>query len=325
MLLVVFGHVNSSMGVGGYDSVLGSLLLTFRMPLFFFVSGFFSFRSLSWWNKSRVFDILQRKTQAQILGTVFFVSLFCFAHGEWHSWLTKGFGGYWFTIVLFQMYLAYLVLSLISRLLKKNIAIPVMIVISLVGIGIIGFAKGNSWLWTFLCFENLFKYFQFFTLGIIGATYRNKFFDLLKNRYFITIVTCGWIVCEILWYSDAFKAGFPLLYNVVHDILIRYFSLMTVVSFFYGHEQSFSLEKRSGRVLQFIGRRTLDLYMLHYFFIPSLGFMKTWLENGNMIIVQLVVASAIMIVIVGVCMIISSILRHSRYLEAWLFGVKRRA
>lgn len=76
MLIVVLGHVLLSMGLGGYDSVLSSLLLTFRMPLFFFVSGFFSYRAFFWWNKSRLSDILKRKIQAQIISTIAFLSVF---------------------------------------------------------------------------------------------------------------------------------------------------------------------------------------------------------------------------------------------------------
>lgn len=76
MLIVVLGHVLLSMGIGGYGSFLSSVLLTFRMPLFFFVSGFFSFRALNWWSRKRAGDILKRKFQAQILCTVIFLAVF---------------------------------------------------------------------------------------------------------------------------------------------------------------------------------------------------------------------------------------------------------
>lgn len=76
MLIVVLGHVLISMGIGGYASFLGSILLTFRMPLFFFVSGFFSYRVILWWNKNRITDILKRKVKAQILCTLAFLSVF---------------------------------------------------------------------------------------------------------------------------------------------------------------------------------------------------------------------------------------------------------
>lgn len=83
MLLVVLGHVLMNMGVGGYESTLSCIFLTFRMPLFFFVSGFFSYRAVCWWNRARVGDILKRKLQAQVFCTVFFVTLYQFAMSDW--------------------------------------------------------------------------------------------------------------------------------------------------------------------------------------------------------------------------------------------------
>lgn len=76
MLIVVFGHVLLPMGIGGYNSFISSVLLTFRMPLFFFVSGFFSFRAIEWWNRKRIGDILKRKLQAQIFCTIAFLSVY---------------------------------------------------------------------------------------------------------------------------------------------------------------------------------------------------------------------------------------------------------
>lgn len=76
MIIVVLGHVLLSMGLGGYDSFLSSVLLTFRMPLFFFVSGFFSYRVISWWNRKRINDVLKRKVQAQILCTFAFLLVY---------------------------------------------------------------------------------------------------------------------------------------------------------------------------------------------------------------------------------------------------------
>lgn len=45
MLLVVFGHVMMfTFGIGGYNSVIGSFFLTFRMPMFFFISGYIAYK-----------------------------------------------------------------------------------------------------------------------------------------------------------------------------------------------------------------------------------------------------------------------------------------
>ena len=48
MILVVLQHVSIfSFGINGYETVLNTALISFRMPLFFFVSGFFAYRAIA--------------------------------------------------------------------------------------------------------------------------------------------------------------------------------------------------------------------------------------------------------------------------------------
>lgn len=320
MLIVVIGHVLISMGIGGYDSVLGSILLTFRMPLFFFVSGFFSYRAIDWWTRHRVYDILKRKFQAQIICTLFFCMIFYAIKG---GSLKYGFGGYWFTIVLFQMYLIYLILSVLCKLFKTHSTIPILLIFSLSGIIILAFFnREEGGLWQFFCLENLFKYFQFFTFGIICSKYRSKFFSLITNRFIITVSIVGWIFCMLLWYNNGFHENYPLLYKFLHDILIRYLALITVIAAFYENSDKFSNNDKISKMLQFIGQRTLDIYMIHYFLLPDLVKYSSWLMPDNMIIIQIILASILTCAIVAICLLISGILRQSPILRGWLFGVK---
>lgn len=322
MIVVVLGHVLLHMGLGGYDSFLSYLFLTFRMPLFFFVSGFFSFRAIGWWTGERVGDILKRKFQAQILCTFIFLFLYQIVFEGGIHGIDKGFEGYWFTIVLFQMYICYLVLSLLSRAIRFNITYIGLTLLSVAGIIIIAFHKGDEGLWKILSWGDLTKYFQFFALGVICSRFRDVFFLLMKNSWFIACMAVGWIGCLLLVYTESFRMGNPLVYNFVHDILIRYCALMTVVIMFFNNAKKLDYSKH-GKKLQFIGRRTLDLYMIHYFFLPNLLFMEPYLTDGNMFVVQFLISGIITGIVVWLSLIVSSILRQSPFLESWLFGVKR--
>lgn len=237
---------------------------------------------------------------------------------------SDGFGGYWFTIVLFQMYLIYLLFSLISRILHHDIVLPSLAVLSAIFVGILVLGSRDSRMWNFFCWENLTKYMQFFTAGLICSKYRNLFFKVLSNNIFIMAMVTGWTVCMLLWYNDSFKAALPFAYSVVHDIAVRYFALFTVVIMFFSSQDKFSGDTVHSRMLRFIGRRTLDIYMIHYFFLPDLSGLSGWLSRGNMIVPQLAISISVSVVIVALCLLISSILRKSDILESWLFGVKRR-
>lgn len=133
MILVVFGHVLLSMGFPTDSTILGSILLTFRMPLFFFVSGFFAFRVMDKWTIKLLKSILKRKIQAQIICTIVFYSLYQLCHSKTPLlFLTDGFSWFWFTIVLFQMFLIYMILAAVEKVLRKPIVVtPGLVILSI--------------------------------------------------------------------------------------------------------------------------------------------------------------------------------------------------
>ncbi len=324
MIVVVLAHVLFAMGFVGYDTFLNTVLQTFRMPLFFLVSGFFAYRAISWWNARRVGDMLKRKVQAQVICAIVCAALVQYIHFHNVS-IERGFVGVWFTIVLFQMYIIYLALSLFSRLIRRNIVIPCMLIISAAFLCILVFKRGDGWAWNYFVWENLTKYMQFFTVGIICSKYRDRFFALLSKNVFITIAVVGWVVCMVLWYNEAFHSAFPFTYSFIHDILVRYLALATVIIMFFGGKEYFSSDQsRCSRWLNFIGRRTLDIYMIHTFLIPNLAWSHAWFATGNMLVLQLAFSGAVTAVVVALCLLISQILRKSDTLAAWLFGVKPR-
>ena len=319
MIIVVLGHVLHGMGVGGYHSFLSSLLLTFRMPLFFFVSGYFSYRSIGWWNKTKLCDILKRKVQAQIICTIVFCTLFQYVMSYRFDDI---YGGYWFTIVLFQMYIIYLAVSFWGRAIKRDLTVHVMLLLSVIAIGIMAKKPFSGFIWILCCGDSLCRYFQFFTVGIIAAKYKDVFFALLSKNSVITASILAWTVCMILWYSTWFQNFSSLCYSLVHDILVRYAGLITVVSVFYHHRDFFSGHSRCAFGAKYIGRRTLDIYMLHFFFLPNIGDMIPWIGRIDMISLQIIISVIFTVVILSLCLVISGILRESRTLSMWLFGMK---
>ena len=51
MFLVVLQHIESiGFGIHPYESVLGNILVSFRMPMFFFISGYIAYKVSFDWN-----------------------------------------------------------------------------------------------------------------------------------------------------------------------------------------------------------------------------------------------------------------------------------
>lgn len=323
MLVVVFVHLLTWSNVTSGDSPLVSALMTFWMPLFFFVSGFFSYRKPSNWSRSKLSGIMKRKVQAQIIGTFVFCGIYGYVMNG-HVSFANGVGAYWFTIVLFQMYILYLVFSLLSRAFGRDISIPVMVIISILLCGSLFVYKYDfkvAWMFRWL---NLAQYLQFFTLGLICNRYKDKFMRLLSDSQLFTAVMGGGILSLLLMNSEWFSDRFVFLSSFNRNLVVRYCMLLSVICLFYRHSSVLSGASKGARLLCFIGRRTLDIYFIHFFFLPKVDEISGWLTNGNMIIFQIMYASILTCAVTAICLLISSILRSSPAIASWLFGEKSR-
>lgn len=106
------------------------------------------------------------------------------------------------------------------------------------------------------------------------------------------------------------------------DMASAYFLILIIVAFFWRYSNWFSSERPIGRSLQYIGKRTLDVYLIHYFIIPSIPCLGVYFINNASIVVEFSIVFAISILVVLFSLLISNIIRLSPFLEHWLFGVK---
>ena len=101
--------------------------------------------------------------------------------------------------------------------------------------------------------------------------------------------------------------------------------IVIVFSFFRIHQDLFKKDRFVGRCLQYVGRRTLDIYLLHYLLLPvNLKMYFTSLAEHPIPIIELTITLIIMLIIVAGCLVISRILRMSPTLAYLLFGVRKR-
>ncbi len=324
MVAIVMSHVLGGLGLGGYDTPLCGVLLDFALPMFFFVSGFFTFRSRSWWTPAAAAALAKRRFQSLVVCTVVFAMLFQYkAHGELS--LEYGFMNIWFTVALFQMFVIYFVLAWLSRLLGRDVSLWGMVVVSVALAAAGMLCKGQSWAAEYFYWPQLALYCQFFTLGILCSRFREVFYRSLNSNAVITVAILAIAAGLLLTYNKAFEQACPWLFAMVHSAL-RYAMIVVALTMFNASRACFTAPLgRPARWLVLIGRRTLDIYMIHMFFVPNLEWMRPHLFGGNMLVFQLAISACIAAVIIAICLLISQILRKSRTLAAWLFGARQTA
>ena len=80
MILVVFSHVELTSFGFENPTFINSLFMSFRMPLFFWVSGYIAYKASIQWNWSTWWQMSKKKTIIQLIPTLIFGLIYAYAY-----------------------------------------------------------------------------------------------------------------------------------------------------------------------------------------------------------------------------------------------------
>lgn len=327
MILVVYFHI-AAYGFGSYEFGYNDIIERFRMPTFFFISGWLFYKAGRIWNRQAIADMIRKKFMVQIIPTAVFMLLYLMMFNLMD---VNSFGsdkkGYWFTFVLFEYFVIYILAeAFFNRQDSIKGEMCVFAVILILSLGAFYYAKyytryaAELGTWKdflgFLSFVKI-RHIIFFWFGTFVRRHFDQFVRLTDNRY-VTAIMMTLFAAIIVW---------PILLSTPNIEYIAYLAAGisgTVICFTYFriHKKQFSQETWYGRGLQLIGRRTLDIYLIHYFVLPyDLVQPDVWLPyHHNTLFVPMALILALWVVVIS--LLISSILRVSPLLAKYLFGAK---
>lgn len=332
MLLVVYSHILFFGYAGSFIAnevvSFNRLFVAFRMPLFFFISGFILFKKNIIWDFSTCCGFLKKKAKIQLIPTFFFLAIyiFIFDFSIYDSVVDPFKIGYWFTLALFEYFVLYILFRYVCHKLGKEdgsdicLLIYAFLVLGVTPTGLMLIHCYDPLICNVLGVSQM-KYFLFFALGTLVRKHFDKVQKMLDNGKVtaLFILLFFLIVFVVLHYGYEKKIFFKDLYFIFSGAM----GLMLVFAFFRKYQNSFTQNTKLGRILQYIGRRTLDIYLLHYFFLPRnlKSFGQFFAENTNPTL-EFFVSMAFAIVVVAICLLMSNIIRISPILGHYLFGVR---
>jgi len=316
MILVVYSHIcHFCLG----DSLLGfnATFFLFRLPCFFFISGWLfepvchhPFRQM-----------VCKKFMVQIVPTFIFLLLLAPPPEFFHQ-LGALKGGYWFTFVLFEFFILYMVIARLGRMWSPWLALAIALASFCYARyynGIQSSAVGiQAWVVNMLGFLSvvLWRFFLFF---YIGAWVRRHFEAFIhwtsKPAVIIMIVALFFVI-----------ASTPHLDNIWFELFRFYvggISGMWMVFTCFRLLASWLQRLHLSRPLQYVGTRTLDIYLLHYFFLPR--FLMTYADQLKALdsqFVEFLVIMGVSLIVLGLSLLASYVIRLSPFLGHYLFGVK---
>lgn len=339
MIMVVAYHV-CQQGFLLEPKVSSSMpfLVLFRMPLFFFVSGFLAYKASQVWDLPNLMSLLAKKFRVQLIPTIVFF-LFAAAvlyNGPYLDNVVKNLisptkGGYWFTLTLLYMFIVYYLFAYLESKLRWKSCIPILLffIVSLCvyetcflpnqfwwAFGHKG-AQNDTWLHA-TSFIQTMQYMPFFLYGNIVHRYWNQAQRVMDSKWFYPLIIVVVIFCTL----DVLKWHTLRLQWTNLPMTLAKFILLTIVFMYFRHyHQYFTKMTWIGRTLQYIGRRTLDIYLIHFLFMPNLpgigSFFSTYRHN---FIMDTTLSVLIGLVIIGFSIVTSNILRVSPLFKKYLFG-----
>ncbi len=301
------------MRIGSYDTLSSLMLYTFDLPLFFLISGFLAYKS----NMSfkEVGKAVKKKFVLLVIPAVAFSIVCCLLHHDnILSPFYKGFGKYWFTFSLFECFLIYYFVQILFK--NEIIRNAVLIFLSLVSIALLSiYSEFGPRL---LDFNHLFKYFYFFVIGIFAREYQTIYNKFMKSEVFKGITVLGFFI--LLFVIDYEFWPSPM-FHFLRDIVLRVLGASIIVSLFITHSDFFEKKNIVNAVISEIGKKSLAIYLLQYFFIPDLSAYPNWLSGLDQFNVHLI--SGIYTVFITItCFIFIYLLEQSKIVKTYILGLK---
>ena len=324
MILVIYSHV-CIFCFKDYFMAFNDVLFLLRMPCFFFISGWLFYKATRIWDKPTVKQVVSNKFMVQIVPTFIFLALHERANFFHQLGAVKG--GYWFTFALFIFFVIYILSSLFFRRCKHQdlwmflAALIISMAASWYDVHYqqIGHQLGwGRYALGFMSFMT-WRYFLFFFLGTLVKKYFDKFVEWTDRREVFFAVIALFVLMASLPRTDFWSWVYTRF--AVSGIC----GMVMVFTFFRYFASWFTKERTLGRGLQYVGTRTLDIYLLHFFFLPEslLSYNRQLLaHNSKCVEIGVVMGEAL--VVLACCLMASYILRLSPFLAKNLFGVRKK-
>lgn len=331
MILVVMFHVSTQSFCQLDNSSL--FLLLFRMPLFFFVSGFLVYKPTFEWSIKQYISLVAKKVRIQLLPTIiFFILCVSIRHENIFVTMveflsTPAKGGYWFTWSLLHLFLFYYTIQIVLNKFSKSRKIKwdtVFIIFWCIAVLLYFMLfmpskfNFNTPFWDYSSLTQTIKYLQFFIVGILARHYWGQIENIFDSKNFSLFIIIISVVCSL----ECLKFhNFSLPVEHVIRLVAIYSLVIIVLMFFRFYKDSFSRNTIIGQSLQYIGTRTLDIYLIHFILLPVLPSIGSFLSlyRPNFLL-EIVLSLSVSLIVIGGCLIISNILRVSPILSKYLFG-----
>lgn len=320
MFLVVVGHV-----LVFSLHLDNELLAKVRMPTFFFISGYIAYKAIELWDVEFYWQRLSNKALVQLVPTAFFFACYFVMLGQnpLTEFLAHGSGKFWFTVTLFQCFACYFTLSLLARYTRRWVMPVGMAVIGLGAFVYTTMTFDEYPKYVFVYTRSEFYYFLFFVVGVVCRKHNTRFMSMLDNGRVVAPVLIIFMALVIYGFGTCPYTPSYAVLKMLLSFSLSLTGVLVLFALFRSKSEFFDSDHWLARTLSFIGRHTLDIYLLHYFFLPETLWLRPYFVQHKMFVLEFGYATAVAAAVVALCLVVSAVIRLSGALAHVLLGVKK--
>lgn len=324
ILFVIYYHILWA-GVKFKESPTVDIFDTTCMQLFFFVSGFL-LNSTKGWSNYHALSFLRKKVTNIFIPTflMFSISIMYFDLDLFY-WIYAEFkNGYWFTYVLFFIFLIHYSIYNIFGKGDLNVRCELSLVILFGSASLFSAYTYRFFDYPFFHYISLqfiFKFNFYFLLGYLWKSHQIFFDNIISNKLFSGFVLVVSLIPTHLILDE--KLRMLCLFAVSTSRVIAIFWL-------FEKKKPFTCQTFVSTQVRKLGKRSFEIYLLHYFFIFGMpGFLPLLQEQeelyvirgaGNPLAIELLIIVPVSVLIAYLCIFIREFLNFSPWISKLFLG-----
>ena len=166
----------------------------------------------------------------------------------------------------------------------------------------------------------MLRYYLYFFIGII---IRNNLDAIIQWNYRNQLTAITTLIFFVLFLMNQISYKFEGILFHLNLIALEVSSLLVVFMVFYKYRLYFSSNQCIANTLTFLGKRTLDIYLIHYFFLPEdLSLFGGYFTAHPAMILEALFSGIITLLVIVFCLFISEALRCNPSISKYLLGTK---
>lgn len=297
IFFVVYMHVLT--GIYGYVDFIAEISISFLMPIFFFISGYFIYPIKSGTEAKRKFRarIVKQLLPAAICFLLYALELYG-TDIPWGYALGEMKLGYWFPLVMVEYFmLAIPLLWLAKRYgLSDRAFLASMAILSVLAyaLGLLSW-KSDCAITGWLSLNHFGTLAVYFLCGIAAKKHNTTFLSIIGNRRLLIVASICWlcVVPFATWWL-----------NPLRSLL----SILLIFMVFKPLNQYLEKRKAHGHLICDIGGDTLEIYYFHWFFL-TLIIKSGWAPQISFAPARTCFYFILTAVIVAACIAVKRILK----------------